>query len=228
LLDMGAHIAEADGGIVVAVSIGTEASPASELALRRHMAEAAEEWLAEDGFEARAVFQVAPSVEAGLRETILGEGSTLLLAEWRQRPTGDQAEGAVRIALHSPIPVLLAHGVVEPFERLLVVVPRAALTRLAGPDLALASMVVRALSRRRHATYLVQPAAPLAVLFGPTPRVERLDTDDPYSWLRENDSDTDLILLPGMDVAREAFARIPDFGGRRFIVAIAARTSPAT
>jgi hypothetical protein len=144
------------------------------------------------------------------------------------RPTGDPTEGAVRIALNSPIPVLLAHGAVEPFDRLLVVVPRAALSSAAGPDLALASMVVRGLAGRKRATYLVQPAAPLALLFGPTPRVERLDTDDPYSWLRANDSATDLILFPGMDIAREAFARVPDLGARRFLVAIAARPSPAT
>ncbi len=222
LLSVAAHIAAADGGLVLPLSIAPEESAASEVAERRHLAEAAEEWLAREGFESRCIFRIATSVEAGLRETVLGDQPTLLLVEWRFRQPGEPARNALRIARDLPVPVLLVHGPVEPFDRLLVVVRRADLVRSASANLAFASLIAHRLVGKRRLAYLGAPAAPLATLFGSSRRFDRIESADPIAWLLENASHADVVVLPGLDAAREALERIPRIAERRVLVAIAA------
>jgi hypothetical protein len=57
---------------------------------------------------------------------------------------------------------------------------------------------------------------------GLAPRHDNVEVSDPIEWLGENLRETDLLLLPGIDVARSAFARVPSFTDRRLLVAIAA------
>jgi Kef-type K+ transport system membrane component KefB len=221
LLGLAARMAAPDGGIVVAMSLATEDESSEELAGQRHLAEEAGEWLAREGFESRSVFRIATSVEAGLRETILGEQATLLVFESRSPGRSEIEEDAVRIAQCSSIPVLFAHGDVEPFDRVLVVVRRADLVHPAGTALALSGIVAHRVVRKQRIAYVVHPGAPLASLFGSTQHFSRIESKDPIGWLEGNISYRDLIIFPGLDAAREALGRIDGFSNKSFFVAIA-------
>lgn len=223
LLGVAARVASPDGGIVLAVSLASEEASPEGLAEQRHLSEAAGEWLAEEGFESRSIFRVAPSVEGGLRETILAEGATLLVVESRSTRRSEIEEEALRIARRSPVPVLFAHGAVEPFDRVLVIVRHADLARSAGSELALASIVAHRLAPMARVVHVVTPGAPMASLFGPTQHLARIERTDPIGWLREELSDGDLVVLAGLDAAHEALVRVDGFSERRFLVAIGAR-----
>jgi Kef-type K+ transport system membrane component KefB len=223
LLGVAARIAAPDGGIVVAVSLATEEASSERLADQRHLAAAAGEWLAREGFEARAVFRVAPSVEAGLRDTILGEEATLLVVESRSCQRGEIERDAARIEQCSPVPGLLAHGDVQNFDRVLVIVRPTEIVRPAGLELTLANIVARRLAQSQRVIYVVRRWASLASPFGSTRHLAHVDVEDPIGWLRDELADGDLVVLPGLDVAREALERVDGLSEKRFLVAIAAR-----
>lgn len=57
---------------------------------------------------------------------------------------------------------------------------------------------------------------------GLAPRHEIVEPSDPIEWLGKNLRETDLVVLPGLDAARTAFARVPNLTERSLLVAIAA------
>lgn len=229
LLDLAARVAAADGGIVLAVSVATESAPASVRDQMRRLAAKSDDWLARAGFESRSAFRVASSVEAGLRELLLADEATLLLLEWRSPSRG---EDPIRAALDAPVPVIVVHrreethGGPEPSEDIVVVGPHLGPGRTIGSDLALASIVARRLARGGRMTYVGTPAAPLASLFGSRPRLEHVETHEPFEWLAENFPRW--VVFPGMALAREALARVPRLVDRGFLVALSSRPSERT
>jgi hypothetical protein len=75
-------------------------------------------------------------------------------------------------------------------------------------------------------TYVGTPAAPLASLFGSRPRLEHVETHEPFEWLAENFPRW--VVFPGMALAREALARVPRLVDRGFLVALSSRPSERT
>ncbi|HEY3817701.1 MAG TPA: cation:proton antiporter [Polyangiaceae bacterium] len=226
LLGLAASITTADGGIAVAVSIATDDASEAELAAARRLTSEADAWLAKAGFECRSAFRISSSVEGGLREAVRTEEATLLVGEWRSPPLED---AAVRVARLAPVPVLLVHGGVGPAGRLVVVAQPGQLDEeQPGPDLVLATVIVRRLARRRRVTYVGPPAAPLASLFGPRLHLERIETREYIEWLRDEVSDSDWVVLPGLDLAFDVLRRVPELADRRFLVPVAARRSAAS
>ena len=135
------RLATSDGGIVLAASFANAETPPTELKTQRHLTTQAEEWLAKEGLESRTLFRVAPTVPEGLLETILGENATLLVTEWRMRERIEPDSEASEAIARSPAPILMAHGDVESFERILIVVRRDELVRPGRQDVELAAQL---------------------------------------------------------------------------------------
>jgi hypothetical protein len=224
LFGVAGRLAASDGGMVVAASIATEGAPAAHLAAHRSLRERAEDWLAREGLEARTVFRVARSVPAGLLQTVRGEGATLLVSEWRHqgRDRIDTTSEAFELMARSPVPILLVHGAIEPFERLVVVARREALYRPGSRDLTLAVELAARLANGRRVVFVGTELDRFAELFLSTPQVDRVESADPLAWAHGSVPAADLLVLPGLDAARRALERFPRFAEKRFLVAIAA------
>jgi Kef-type K+ transport system membrane component KefB len=224
LFGVAGRLAAPDGGIVVAASFAPEEGPEARLAMQRRLTENADKWLAEEGLESHAIFRVSRSVREGLLRTTREENATLLLAEWRSEggdPLDPNSEVAQTIA-RTPVPILLAHGAVEPFERLLVMARRDDLFRPASLDLELAAELTRRLARGRHVVFVGTSTDRFTSLFLAKFQFDHVEHADPFAWVEENARGTDLLVFPGLDAAREALERFPRFAKSRFLVAIAA------
>jgi Kef-type K+ transport system membrane component KefB len=229
MLGLAGRLAEEDTGMVVAGSFVQENASESEVAQQRTLRAEAEEWLADEGLEAKSLLRVSRSSVAGLVQTVEGEGATMVVSEWEPETRGRlEADQEARDALaHAPVPVVLAHGTGEPFERVIVVVGRK--EDLVPPgrlDLELAREVSHRLADG-HPVNVVAPSLgdPIAALFAKSPHTEVVGSDDPLSWLASNGRSKDLVILPGLDEVHAALERIPDLMNRQFIVAVAARAS---
>src|SRR4029077_15753070 len=117
-------LANTKGGIVVAASFATTEQPPPELKAQRKLAGEAEEWLAKDGLESRTAFRVSQTLPEGLLETLLGENATMLVTQWSMRETLEPDSEASEALARTPVPVLIAHGDVDTFERLIIVARR--------------------------------------------------------------------------------------------------------
>jgi Kef-type K+ transport system membrane component KefB len=222
LLTLAGRLAADDSGMVTAASFAAEDASEEQLTAQRSLKDKADEWLAADGLEANAIFRVSRSVEAGLLQTLRGEGSTLLLAEWHFEGLDPETEAGQMVA-HSPVPILLVHGAIEPFERILLIARKEDLVRPGALDLGIAAQLTGRLARGRQVGYVGTSRGPLDALFGPKLQIESIESDDPLAWVKDNARSTDLVVFAGMDGAREAMARIPELEHGRFLVAIAAQ-----
>ena len=128
------------------------------------------------------------------------------------------------VLTHAPVPIVLAHGPVESFDRLIVVAANE--KELVPPgqyDLELAREVSTRLAHGREVYVVSVPIGdPINALFGPASHVQRIGSVDPLGWIAANGRTTDLFVLPGLDEAHAALARSPEIIGHRFMVAIAA------
>jgi hypothetical protein len=230
LLSMAGKLCEADGGMVLAASLATDDAPESELTSRRGLKDMAEEWLAKEGLESRTFFRVARSVPAGLLETIRSEKATLLVAEWRSeaRNRVETNAEALRMLNRSAIPVLVASGSLESFERIVIAARREDLVAPGKLDLELAAEVTTRLAPHHPVLFVsTTVAGPPAPFAAKKLDVHLVEAADPLEWVRDNAKDGDLLMLPGIDAAHEAFERITWLSGGRFVVAIAAHGAPA-
>jgi Kef-type K+ transport system membrane component KefB len=222
VVNLGGRLATSDGGIVVAASFASPDAPPPELKSRRALATQAEQWLAKDGLESRTVFRVARTVPEGLLEALIGEDATLLLMEWRMRdqlqPTSEASEALAR----TPVPILLAHGDVDNFERVLVVARRDDLVRPGLQDVELAAQLGARVAKKHQIGAVVAALDPVSALFAAGPSSDRIETDHPIDWLASNLQKTDLPFFAGLEAAREALARLPGLVDGRFLVAVAA------
>ncbi len=199
-------------------------------AAQRSLKDRAEEWLARDGLESKTLFRVSRSVPAGILQAIRSEKATLLLAEWRSEARNRVETNAesFRMLSRSPIPVLVASGSLEPFERLVVVARREDLVVPGRLDLELAAEVAARLSGRHPVLFVTTSATAMPGLFGAKKvHPQAIEVADPLGWVHENTSESDLLLLPGIDAAHEALERSPWLSGRKFFVAIAAHGAAA-
>jgi len=223
LLGIAGKLAAPDGGLVLAASLATELAPESELKAQRQIADKAQEWLAKEGLESRSVFRVSSSISEGLLQTVRGEDATMLLTEWQRGHAdlfdpGGEAFGAMR---RSHVPILLAHGDVQSFERVVIVARRDDFAESRRPNLELAVELATRLEHDHHVVFVGMRTLPLERLFAAQIAVDRVDTTDPMGWVKESAPENDLLIFCGLDAAREALGRSPGLLTKRFLVAIA-------
>src|SRR5262245_6049831 len=201
LFGVAGRLAAPDGGIVLGASFAAETAPEAELAMQRRLRERADEWLAEEGLESQAIFRVSRSVSAGLLQTVREENATLLLAEWRTEgadPLDPKSEVSQMVA-HTPVPILLAHGAVEPFERLLVVARRDDVFRPGSLDLELSADLGRRLAGGRQVVFVGAAIDQFTSLFLAKFQFDHVERADPLAWVKETARGGDLLVLPGLD-----------------------------
>ena len=228
-LGMAAQLAAPDCGMVVPAAVVTEEASEKELNSQRSSLKEAEEWLEKQGLESRGVFSVSRSLEAGLFQTMRAEHATLLVAEWSD-PDQPQLAGeseAFQLVDRSPVPMLLTHGEVESFDRVLLVARQKDLTRPGRQDLELAAELTTRLANGGHGhghgvAYVGTESTTVTQLFTPKQHVDHAESPDPIAWVEKNARDNDLLVFPGLAAAREALKRLPGLLHKRFVVAIAA------
>jgi Kef-type K+ transport system membrane component KefB len=230
LLKIAGRLAESDGGIVLAASFATVDAPEAEMESQRALKDQAEEWLARDGLESRTFFRVSRSVPAGLIETVRAEKATLVIAQWRStlRDRIEADSEALHTLKRTPVPVLVANGAIERFERIVVLGRREDLVR---PGKLALELVVEIVSRiaGRQPVVCVGPLVALGPApFSPKVHVELVDHADSIAWARDHVMDTDLLLLSGIDAAEDAFERLPGMADRKFLIAVAAHMATAS
>jgi len=216
------RLATSDGGMVLAASFANAETPPAELKTQRQLTTRAEEWLAKEGLESRTLFRVAPTVPEGVLETILGENATLLVTEWRMRERIEPDSEASEAIARSPAPILMAHGDVESFERMLIVVRRDDLVRPGRQDVELAAQLASRFGPHLRIGTVTAALDSVRELFASKEDADRIETPDPIAWIKDNLKKTDLPFFAGLDSLREAMARVPALAEGRFLVAIAA------
>ena len=118
---------------------------------------------------------------------------------------------------------LIAHGDVESFDRILVVVRRDELVRPGRQDVELAAQLGSAVRPGPTGSWSSPPGLdPVRKLFTTAQDAERIESHDPIDWIKNNLQKTDLVFFAGLDAAREALARVPSLAKGRFLVAVAA------
>jgi Kef-type K+ transport system membrane component KefB len=222
-LRLAGRLASSDGGIVLAASFAKEEAPAPELKSQRRLCKQAEDWLAKDGLESRTMFRVARTVSEGLLETVLGENATLLVTEWRMRERVEPDSEASEALSRTPVPMLIAHGDVQAFDRALVIVRKEELVGRARQDVELAAQLAARFAQSCRVGTVAAALDPVNELFATKQEEDRVEAADPIDWLKANLRGSDLPVFAGLDAAREAVARVPSLTEGRFLVAIAAR-----
>jgi hypothetical protein len=237
LLGLAGTVAAADGGMVVAMSIASESAPDSEITEKQALRDKAEEWLAKEGLESKSLLRVAPNIARGLLETVRGEHATLVLAEWDELSIGKIENEAFRLVTHSPVPVVLAHGALDHFNRLLLLLPDAPGAPGAAPatttpgDIGLATALVERLGAGHPISFVRTTTSSSgstgAHVIASTKHhsVQPVETRDAIAWARDNAGKDDLLVLPGIEALRGALERIPRFAECKFLVAVAARVA---
>ena len=227
LMAVAGKLAAPDGGMVLAASLATELAPESELKAQRSLVAKAQEWLAKEGLESRSIFRVSSSISEGLLQTVRGEGATLLLSEWRlgQADASDPSAEPFGALRRSHVPVLLAHGDVHSFDRIVVIARQEDFAPSRKPSLELAVELATRLEHGHRFVCIGKRSSALESLFGAQVAVDRIDSSDPIGSVKDSAGENDLLIFSGRDAAREALARFPALAKRKFLVAIA--PSPA-
>jgi hypothetical protein len=169
------------------------------------------------------VFRVAKTVPEGLLDTLLSEDATLLVTEWRMRERLEPDSEASEALARTPVPVLIAHGDVDTFERILVIARREELVRPGLRDVELAAQLAARFGRTPRIGAVTAALDPVNRLFADRSSSDRFEAADPIAWLESNLQKTDLPFFAGLEALREAIARIPALVDGRFLVAIAAQ-----
>jgi Kef-type K+ transport system membrane component KefB len=216
------RLATSEGGIVVAASFATTEAQPPELKAQRKLTGQAEEWLAKDGLESRTAFRVSQSIPEGLLETLLGENATMLVTEWRMREALEPDSEASEALARTPVPVLIAHGDVDSFDRLIIVARRDALVRPGLQDVELAAQLAARFSDSRRIAVVAAALDPVKALFGARQGVELIEAADPIGWLGQNLKKTDLPFFGGLEAVRDAVERVAALSEGRFLAAVAA------
>jgi hypothetical protein len=137
-------------------------------------------------------------------------------------PDSEASEALAR----TPVPVLIAHGDVDNFDRLLVVARRDELVRPGIKDVELAAHLGARFAKGRRIGTVATSLDPVSALFGTggvDRHADRIEAENPIDWIKNNLQKTDLVFFAGLEAAREAVARIPALLEGRFLVAIAAQ-----
>jgi Na+:H+ antiporter len=220
-LALAGQLAASDNGIVLAASFADKTARPTEVATQRGLTGKAEEWLGKEGRECRTLFRVAPSVPEGLLETVIGEDATLLVSEWRTSLRNAGGSEASEALVRAPVPVLIAHGDVAHFDRLVLVFSADQAVRGDERGPALAAQIAAHFGHHTHIA-AVAPAGgqtQARARFGPKQAIDWIASDDPVGWIAQNLQSGDLPLFIGIDTAREALLKVPALGQGRFLVA---------
>ncbi len=230
LLQLAGKLAEEDGGMVLAASFAAEDAPEEVIESQRALKDVAEGWLAQDGLESRTCFRVARSVAAGLLQTVRAEKATMVLTEWRAEERGriETDSEAFRMLLRSPVPVVIARGGVDAFERIVVLARREDLVPPGKRDFDVAMEIADRVAGHKPIVVVgpIATPAPAALTVKRRP-VDRLEVADPMAWAHQFLRPSDLVVLPGIDAAEDALARVPAMPDHRFLVAVAAHPAVA-
>jgi hypothetical protein len=152
----------------------------------------------------------------------------MLLAEWRN-PLSAELDGdpeAFRLMSRSPVPVVLAHGEMEHFERVVVIARNGDASPSENQDLGIAAEVATRLGHQHgHRIACVGSGVP-GSLFAPKLHVDCVESADAIAWARDNATASDVMVFPGLDAVRDALERIPQLTDKRFMVAIATHGAP--
>ena len=224
-LHLAGRLATSDGGIVLAATFANEKAPAGEppgRSARTPRPRPNSGW-PRTASESRSLFRVARTIPEGLLETLLGESATLLVTEWRMRERIEPDSEASEALARSPVPVLMAHGDIDAFDRVLFVVRGGELVRPGRQDLEIAAQLVARLAPDRRVGAVCAALAQVNGLFTIKQSEDRIEVADPIGWLRDNLRKTDLPIFAGLDAVREAVRRAPSLANGRFLVAVAAR-----
>jgi Kef-type K+ transport system membrane component KefB len=225
VLGVAARLAAPDSGIVIAASIAREDDSETELKSQQSLRDQAEHWMAKLGLEARSVFRVSRSLAAGLLQTVRSDKASLMLSEWHFEGLDPNSE-ASQLIMRAPVPLLLAHGAVEAFERLLVIV-RPQDVRDAAAHLRLAGELSQRIAGGKPVVLVGRPANAIEDVFQARVTVDRVESDDPLGWARDHAQDGDVLVLPGLGAVRHALTRFPTLSEARFLVAIAPHAATA-
>jgi hypothetical protein len=126
------------------------------------------------------------------------------------------------------IPVVIANGPVDHFERIVVLARREDLVAPGRRDLDLAFEVTSRIAR--HHPLLCVGAVMTAT---PSPfkakkvRPEHVESADPIGCALQEGEGSDLLVFAGIDAANEGLERIVNLSDRSFLIAIAAHGAPA-
>ena len=131
----------------------------------------------------------------------------------RIEPDSEASEALAR----TPVPVLMAHGDVDNFERVLIVVRRDELVRPGLQDVELAAQLGARFAQDRRIATVAAALDPVSALFATGQDADRIKAADPIEWIRNNLQKTDLPFFAGLDAAREAMARVPALIEGRFL-----------
>ena len=139
-----------------------------------------------------------------------------------QRETLEPATEAAEELARTPVPVLMAHGDVDNFERVVIVARRDTLVRPGLQEVELAAQIATRLGHNHRIAVVAPEFEAVKPLFDPKRTVDLIAADDPIEWLKQNVQMTDLPFFAGLEATRDAMARMPTLIGGRFVVAIAA------
>jgi Kef-type K+ transport system membrane component KefB len=221
-LKLAGKLASADGGIVLAASFADQTSSAAELASQRRLSGEAEGWLAKDGLESRTTFRVARTVPEGLLQAVEGENASLVVVEWRTPGLVDPGSETSKALAKAPVPVLITHGDVADFGRLVVVARRDELGQSGRPALALVASLGSVLAHGRRVATVAPALDPIRALFADKQEMDWIDASDPIDWVARDLGKADLPVFAGIEAAREALRRVPALAEGRFLVAVSA------
>jgi hypothetical protein len=214
VLSLAGDLAAKDGGIVLAAGLAGESASPTELASARKLTDEAEEWLAKKGLESRTLFRVARTIPEGLFQAVVGESATLLVAEWRAPGGLEATTEAAQTLARSPVPALISHGDVAAFERLVAVLSADAAKN--GED-ALVAQIGPAIAQHRPVAIVAPDPERVRASLAAHKSIEWIQSSDPVAWLAQNLRETDLPLLSGVDLAREAARRVARVAEGRFL-----------
>jgi len=158
----------------------------------------------------------------------VAEDATLLVAEWWVSSLLAPGTEAAESLLRAPVPVLLAHGDVSRFDRVVVIARPEDVNASDRRAVTLAAGLAPNLAGHKHGMAVVGPTRDgVQPLFDAKHKVEAIVAPDPLDWLGRSLGPGDLPLFAGVDAAREAIRRLPALMESRFLVAQPARAKPA-
>lgn len=232
-----AGIAQADGGMVMPVTIGVGEQGVVDLDELRKVNQTAEQLARVQGVEAEGVVRLDQSVASGVLNSVLEHDASVVLVGWHEHD-GHASPGEVMIdqlLVESAVPVLVARLDDRRPARVVVAVVSHDSTPAAMVDLCVALVAARRLAELFDVPLAAvstteddQMRAMMAEQLGVDVTV---DTRGKRAVFAEHVGDDDLLVVPTRpdEVPQRTFDRLARDVGRRQIVAVASgATLPAS
>ena len=151
----------------------------------------------------------------------------MVISEWRDPLRSPHGSEAAEALAHAPVPVMVVHGDVSKFDRLVIVAGPDVATPSGRVDMARAAQLAPQLAHgARVATVATAPAS-LRELFPDKQHVEWIESSDPVGWIAGNLHEGDVPMFVGTDSANAAMNQVPALIEGRFLIVQAARAETA-